>query len=370
MSAVSRPICPSRRRRLVLATVPAVLLAILASTAGPGPAQAASAPRGLRAGARPVTVMTQNLYLGANLTPILTAPTPAAQMAEAARAYAHVGQTDFTARAAALATEVAATRPDLIGLQEVALWEIGPIGGELHPSYDFNKILLGALAARGLRYRVAVANTNFSGTLPIDPTMQVRFTDHDEILARSDLPPGQLKTSNPQPHRFLAQLPLPTPTGQAFLVPRGWSSVDVNVRGRLFRFADTHLEAYQAQVRAAQATELYLTLALSPLPVVLVGDFNSRPDDTLGAYGLALLAGYHDAWVDVHGAAGGNTSGQTDDLNNPVSTIDHRIDYVLYRGSGLAAVAAEVVGDEPADRTPSGLWPSDHAGVVATLALG
>src|SRR5439155_15689452 len=30
---------------------------------------------------------------------------------------------------------------------------------------------------------------------------------------------------------------------------------------------------------------------------------------------------------------------------------------------------ADVVGDELPDRTPSGLWPSDHGGVVATLGL-
>jgi hypothetical protein len=41
---------------------------------------------------------------------------------------------------------------------------------------------------------------------------------------------------------------------------------------------------------------------------------------------------------------------------------------VLTRG-GFDTVDADVVGEESTDRTPSGLWPSDHAGVVATLAL-
>jgi len=45
-----------------------------------------------------------------------------------------------------------------------------------------------------------------------------------------------------------------------------------------------------------------------------------------------------------------------------------RIDLVLYRGD-LAAREMDRVGEEPADQTPSGLWPSDHAGVAATLAL-
>ena len=32
-------------------------------------------------------------------------------------------------------------------------------------------------------------------------------------------------------------------------------------------------------------------------------------------------------------------------------------------------MAAEVIGEELGDRTAAGLWPSDHAGVVATLRL-
>jgi hypothetical protein len=45
---------------------------------------------------------------------------------------------------------------------------------------------------------------------------------------------------------------------------------------------------------------------------------------------------------------------------------------VLFRNTlsvtpNLCGLDADVVGDELGDRTPSGLWPSDHAGVVATL---
>jgi hypothetical protein len=39
---------------------------------------------------------------------------------------------------------------------------------------------------------------------------------------------------------------------------------------------------------------------------------------------------------------------------------------VLFRGA-LDALDADVVGEELSDRTPSGLWSSDHAGVVAAL---
>jgi hypothetical protein len=34
----------------------------------------------------------------------------------------------------------------------------------------------------------------------------------------------------------------------------------------------------------------------------------------------------------------------------------------------LDSKPAERAGNKPSDRTPSGLWPSDHAGIVAKLA--
>jgi hypothetical protein len=42
---------------------------------------------------------------------------------------------------------------------------------------------------------------------------------------------------------------------------------------------------------------------------------------------------------------------------------------VLYQPRGVEAVGAEGIGEDLEDRTPTGLWPSDHAGVVATLHL-
>ena len=89
---------------------------------------------------KPVTVMTRNLYLGADIQ----RPVSAAVAAQAAPGSttqsvvvalanathltrAIVDQTDFTVRAGLLADEIVATEPDLIGLQEVAWWRHGPI---------------------------------------------------------------------------------------------------------------------------------------------------------------------------------------------------------------------------------------------------
>ncbi len=65
---------------------------------------------------------------------------------------------DFPARAGAIANEIQAKKPDLIGLQEVTNWTTE--GFNPPPSYDFLAILEGALAARGLDYEVAAVAHN------------------------------------------------------------------------------------------------------------------------------------------------------------------------------------------------------------------
>jgi endonuclease/exonuclease/phosphatase family metal-dependent hydrolase len=319
---------------------------------------------------RQLTAVSYNLYLGADLTPLFSATSPAELVQRAGQIYTNMVKTDFPARAEAIAELLAANPPDVFGLQEVALWEIGPIGGPLRPSYDFLQLLLDALARHGLVYRPVAVNVNFSGELPISATTAARFTDRDVIIARADLPNALLNVSDPESHNFAAQLVVPTAIpGLSFTVPRGWSAVDVKVRGKTIRFANTHLEAFNAPVRNAQGSELAAALASSTHPVVVAGDLNSRPDDTTGPYGTFRAAGYADAWNVVHGPNGGFTSGQSELLDNVPSLLDHRIDYVLYQPRAVEAVEADVGGDELSDRTFSGLWPSDHAGVVATLHL-
>lgn len=347
-------------RRSLLAAVTALVMLLVGATAG----AAAAAPAPDRG--RPVTVMSYNLYLGANLQPLFGATSETvAGLAQAV--WDHVEQVDFRVRARAVARLVDEADPDVVGLQEVALWERGASPDTLVPAYDFQQILLDALAARGAHYRAVSASRNFaSPAVPLSRGGVARFTDRDVVLVRDGVRVGAAADG-----RYLARVPIPSPLFGGLSIVRGWASVDVTVRGRSFRFVDTHLEAYSATVRTLQAAELAGRLALSPRPVVLVGDLNSRPDDTGGAYGiLTRVLGLRDAWATVHGPDGGFTSGQTDDLNLPESRLDHRIDYVLTR---RPAVAAEVVGEQQADRTPPlpgapyGLWPSDHAGVVAAI---
>lgn len=354
---------------------------------------------------RQVTVMTQNLYLGADLTPLFA---PGADFTTAAqKIIAHVAQVDFPARAAKIAGEVAAHHPYLVGLQEVALWQVGPNCGDLGTYVDYLTTLLQALAADGMHYKVASEDRNFSMAAPIPGIGCASFTDRDVILARADLPLSQLKLSDPQhaeygsyqpieagvPNEMPITISIPGVPPQSLYIDRGWASVDVKVRGKSFRFVDTHLEAYgpandPSLFRDIQANLLVQhVIDTSPLPVIAVGDYNSDAaplPDLIGAYGILLDAGLTDAWPQVARQGDpGYTSGQTDNLNNIPSQIDHRIDLVLFSQGPINAVADSgyTVGNAPPAAsleedhavmaydaaTGEWLWPSDHAGVVVTL---
>jgi hypothetical protein len=75
-----------------------------------------------------------------------------------------------------------------------------------------------------------------------------------------------------------------------------------------------------------------------------------------------------DAWSARHPSDPGFTCCQATNLLNPTATLTERVDLVLTRGP-FHVGKASLVGDEASDRLPSGLWPSDHAGVVVTLEL-
>ena len=335
-----------------------------------------SAARGnaTSAAERRFTVMTYNLYLGADLGPLFVAPPGPGLVAAAAAVYAQMVGTNFPERAEVIAREIAEESPAMVGLQEVALWQTAPLSDptQLQPTYDFLATLLSELEERGASYEPVATNVNFAGALPISATTLASFTDHDVILARSDLPTSELKLSNPTSHTFLAKLPLAI-GGVAIEVPRGWSSVDVKFRGKSYRFVNTHLEAFSPLIRTLQAQELVAWMSGSPLPVVLAGDLNTLRGDLADAYGIFLAAGFVDVWVETMPGDPGHTAGQAANLLNFPSLLDHTVDYVMHNEDPFVdgvIGSGEIIGEEVADRTLSGLWPSDHAGVAVTQSIG
>ena len=222
---------------------------------------------------------------------------------------------------------------------------------------------------RDLNYRVAAKVENFDVEMPMSATGSfteyddVRLTDYDVILARADV-----DVSRPTQLNYTAMLSLE----ELFIsVARGYVAVDATVAGTTYRVVNTHLEALEesdaiATVRVAQTEELVASLRDETLPMILLGDFNTAAPEG-AAYKILLDAGYVDLWqMDSEGT--GNTCCQAPLLQNETSELYARIDQIFVRNMELPpSVITYTIGDTPAERLPSGLWASDHAGVVASL---
>ncbi len=326
-----------------------------------------------------VSVMTQNMYVGFDVGQYVAdvSANPGNVVALTTTIYAQVLASDIAARADAIALEVDQKQPALIGLQEVSLFRSAPFDGPGAPhattvEIDFLSTMLNALSARGLSYAAVATVQNVDAEFPrligfnpdTSPILQdIRLTDRDVILARTDLPPSQFQVSNPQSGNYAV---FGSALGVNFL--RGWTAVDVDTDGLDFRFFNTHLDPVAA-AQVLQAAELLSGPTNSNSPTVLVGDFNSPADGSgSSTYASLIGAGFSDAWSVVHPGDPGYTCCQDADLLNNPSELSQRVDLILTR-NGPLAVDADTVGEALADRTPSGLWPADHAGVVATLVV-
>jgi endonuclease/exonuclease/phosphatase family metal-dependent hydrolase len=162
-----------------------------------------------------------------------------------------------------------------------------------------------------------------------------------------------------------------TVAGVAAPFLRGWVSMTASVNGHTFRFFSTHLEPSETgpEAQVDQGNEVLDVLETGTGPLVLVGDFNSRADGRgTATYDNLIGSGLSDSWVAVRSGDAGYTCCHASDLLNGTVNLGSRIDLVLL-GSGVAAIDAVRVGLDPADRTASGLWASDHVGVVATLRI-
>src|SRR5262245_822362 len=261
---------------------------------------------------RAVTVMSRNLYFGADLTPAIAATTVPELIAAATHIFGVVQASNIHARAEGIAAEIAAARPDLVGLQEVVLWrsqfppDFAPVPDATTVEFDYLQLLFDALAARGAAYDVvAVHVTNDLEAPALTATgfccREIRFTDREVILVRADRHANDpLVVRNVQDGTFAAQTAFLLPSGVVYSERRGWLAADVEVRGAEFRFVTTHLQAEGPAnfIQEAQGAELVSGPAVTMLPVILVCDCNSRADGTgTATYGNLLAAGFADAWV-------------------------------------------------------------------------
>jgi Endonuclease/Exonuclease/phosphatase family len=331
--------------------------------------------------------MTRNLYLGADLNPAIGVRSPGELVAAAGQILREVDHNDFPVRAEGLAGEILEKKPDLVGLQEAALWQTAPTTdpGASTVRYDYLQELLAELNRSGPRYELVVVEPEFDFSAPADeneiaddgppvPGLEDaeivgHLTMRDAILARRG---AGVQTWNEQGGHFATLLEVPV-LSETLPVLRGWTATDAKVRGsHPFRFVDTHLEAFHPLVRAAQAGELVAPggPATSDLPVVLVGDLNSDSEEGTGtppdslAYEVLRGAGMVERSTnDPLGCClGRSLLGEGD--GGSVADFNHQVDHIMTRDPEQVLLHhSSVTGLYPVN----GFWDSDHAGLFSAL---
>jgi endonuclease/exonuclease/phosphatase family metal-dependent hydrolase len=372
-----------------------------------------------------ITVMTRNLYLGADIFRVVDAaqnPKPENGGFDVPIAVGQVYQimleTNFSARANAIADEIAANKPQVIGLNEVETFIKMTTSFQVTNVIDFYTILNAALLARGMDYQ-AFSVKNADITMPMVDSAGlwsfVKMVDHDYILVRKGNTAAQKAGGN-----YVEYLKIPI-GGTTVEFKRGYLIVDVNVKGEDYRIACTHPEVRGKRYEPYRVFQFWQMQELlgkleslnsdDPKPTIMVGDFNSSPDDSLlddslnlgyvtqyvpskpdvitpgwvhytPPYTLAVAAGYLDSWLlqnKKHDE--GYTSGFDEFVSDPDPTLlDTRIDLIFLKLLDLRVdrIKCDVVGNEVSDmvfntypypKVWAGdyLWPSDHAGVAADM---
>lgn len=371
-----------------------------------------------------IKVMTQNQYLGADLTPIIEADPGAAFNAAVINALIAIGNNNLPARAGALAGSISARQPHLVALQEMYAFECEDFGTGQCAAFQaaFNDHLALTMAALDGQYEVAAVVQNLTlppAGLPIPgipvflkadspPAFYVRVIDRDVILRRADVDTTVVDFACAEGRASLdgcnfvqvAKTPFPNPFGGDPIdinIERGFIGVDANIDGSSYRFINTHLEVRNLggnpaapAIQAIQASELWGAILHSFAPhqrLLVAGDFNSSPVDpalpfpipggvlhrpyqqfTNGSlfHGAPLPFPLTDTWNLRSGNPGGFTCCELADLSNARSQHHERID-IVFAFPAPSSVKANVLNAESSDKTSSGHWPSDHASVSAEL---
>jgi len=340
-----------------------------------------------------IHIMTQNMDDGTDQTYIIAAlsPSPPLSVREAVDlTFAELQASSFELRAKLLAAAIAEGKPEIVALQEAALWRFGHTTHTAdHVLYDSLDLLLSALKKLKVPYDVVAVDSLSDFALQGDTIRgALRFTDRNAVLVRSDLRPHELRLSNVHSRTFDAALRF-----AGLRITAGWISADVHMGDKHFRFVTTHLQKpiqvipEAADVQEAQARELIDELSHTSRPVVICGDFNS--DALLGAFGAILdktatvdiieAAGYVETWPlpQINGGDPGFTWPlYLEDQSNPppffaFSTPFERID--LFFSKDMEAVSARHATSDPtAPGDPTFFIPprgSDHSGVIAVYSF-
>jgi endonuclease/exonuclease/phosphatase family metal-dependent hydrolase len=142
------------------------------------------------------------------------------------------------------------------------------------------------------------------------------------------------------------------------------------------RHAELAAEAVEGQkwrLEEAHNTVAFIETVAGDQPVVLMGDFNAESSSE--EIGVLKAAGFIDVYARLNALPGYTWDGALNSNIKQQKSIHpddfweeptrKRIDYIFIRGRDLQALGSEVV----LDLSVEGLFPSDHFGVMADLAL-
>jgi hypothetical protein len=344
-----------------------------------------------------LTVMTQNLYLGADVSAALALMPDIAAAAQFM--WDSVRDTDFPSRAPALAAEAAAINPVVIGLQEATTWSCTPDASTAPVVvFDFTADYLAATAKNGPGYVVATKDgaKALSPGYAIEPIVgatvvrdPARFqplfgTDQascgfqiaDALLVRADMAEHVAAVGIGTFDDVLEVIP-------GFItVERGYAWADLDFNATPVRFVTTHLESvWSPNVEpnsVRQARQLLKITSEVTGPIVVMGDFNADPRDprgpndpnpakqpeasaacqgrTCNAYWIMVDGGFTDAGPDTADPKnftwGADPTLAGPDLSRVPAAIasgnsvgyTERLDYVFVRGE-VTIVSSNVVGN-------------------------
>ena len=377
-----------------------------------------------------ITVMSRNLYLGADvgvaLELIPNFPKAAQFM------WDQVKKTDFATRAPKLARESAQDRPEFIGVQEATMWYCKKdFFSDKVEVFNFLDQFIAATKASGVGYSLATANgveafnPGYSiAAIPYvtkvrDPevfnpifgqdTASCGFTIGDALLVRDDVKDRIIQVGNTEYDATYSIVPT------LMTIYRGYTWADFKVQDSVVRLITTHLESIWDENKvpnsALQAQQLVADLKDAKMQIVIMGDFNAdyrdpRPQGEpnpgeqpvasetcptpggakCNAYSTMIEAGFENASPDAKNPRY-FTWGASALLNGPDKKraldakkfgnqygFTDRLDYIFTKNV-YATVSSKIIGNVWPDG--SGVWdcgkdkcfPSDHAGVVATIEL-
>jgi hypothetical protein len=319
--------------------------------------------------------MNLRFGIGAEQTDALEAQSFVEFLEITAEIYGNMLASEPEVRAQEMADQISTERPDFIALDAVTkVVASGPGAVGL----DHFPIFMAALAERGLHYSVVAQQLRAQfPPLPLIPPLckpngscSISLTGTDYILKNDDNP--DLEVSNPQGADFDNQIVYQL-AGLSFAFDRGWVSIDVVVHGeKKFRMINARIDrgavpvqGSQAQLQALQAQELLDGPSqYADGGVVLVVTHNSGGADNTEAYDVLTANGYED--TDLTGNPN-FTCCQIEELDDPVTALSSRDDYVLMLGN-LESAGTYVTGTEPF-QMEFPYWADSHAFLFADVRI-